>query len=168
MTFVRNGILEVALSMWVLRVCMPAAGAHANRAVEQPWWQRETTLSADGQLDLRSKPWWSRAEALKEGDRFTLDLNGDGRPDTIIARVDGDIVEAIDDTGHAAEIWNKVSTTYVVSFKGSGLVDRMVSYIDDDHEGAQAKWSCTTFERGIFATHGSATAMAAMLRASLP
>ncbi len=82
---------------------------------------------------MLDKPWWPRAKSLKEGERLTLDLNGDGRPDTIITRMGGDIVEAIDDTGHAADIWNKVSTTYVVSYGGTGLVDRMVSYIDDDH-----------------------------------
>jgi hypothetical protein len=118
----------------VLAVCalLPACAA---RAAQTPWWQRETTLSPDGRLDLRAKPWWPRAEALKEGERFTLDLNGGGRPDTIITRLDGDIVEAIDATGHAAEIWNRVSTTYVVSYMGLGPVDRMVSYIDDNHGG---------------------------------
>ena len=44
-------------------------------------------------------------------------------------------MEAIDDTGRAAQIWSKVSTTYVVSYKGLGPVDRMISYIDDDHTG---------------------------------
>jgi hypothetical protein len=112
-----------------------AHAAPRPHAAAAPWWQRETAMSPGGRLVLTEKTWWPRAVALKEGERFTLDLNGDGRPDTIITRIDGDIVEAIDDTGHAAEIWNKVNTTYVVSYKGTGTVDRMVSYIDDDHSG---------------------------------
>jgi hypothetical protein len=83
-----------------------------------PWWQRETALSASGKLTMLDKPWWLRAKVLREGERFTLDLNGDGRPDTIVTRMGDDIVEAIDDTGRAADIWNKVSTTYVVSYGG--------------------------------------------------
>ena len=72
---------------------------------------------------------------MKEGESFTLDLNHDGRPDTMIVRKDGNIIEAIDDSGRAANIWNQVSTAYVVSYKGTGLVDRMVIYIDNDGDG---------------------------------
>ena len=62
-------------------------GPAARAAVPRPWWQRETALSPDGRLDLRTKPWWPRAEALKEGERFTMDLNSDGRPDTLVTRL---------------------------------------------------------------------------------
>jgi hypothetical protein len=105
------------------------------KAQTQPWWQRETAMTADGRLSFLEKSWWPRAKVLKEGEQFELDLNGDGKPDTTIWRQDGDIVEAIDDTGHANDIRNHVSTTYVVSFGGTGLVDRMVSYIDSQHRG---------------------------------
>lgn len=101
------------------------------------WWTRETQMTADGRLMLSSKPWWARAKALREGERFTLDLNGDGRPDTIVTRLEGDIVEAIDDTGQAKEIWNNENTTYVVSYGGTGSVDRMVSYLGNGHGGAR-------------------------------
>jgi hypothetical protein len=104
-------------------------------AAPLPWWQRETALSDDGRLMLDGKPWWPRAKALKEGERFTLNLGGGERPDVVIARVGNDIVEAIDDTGAAKDVWNLVSTTYVVSYNGSGKVDRMVSYIDSAHRG---------------------------------
>ena len=113
-----------------------------------PWWQRETAMSGAGRLTMVGKPWWSRAMMLKEGERFALDLNGDGRPDTIVTRLNGDIVEAIDDTGRAADIWNQVNTTYVVSYGGTGLVDRMVSYIDDDHSGHATEVELRYFRDG--------------------
>lgn len=136
-----------ALGAFVLAMCAPFF-AQSARAAESTWWQRETTLSPDGRLDLSTKPWWPRAKALKEGERFTLDLSGDGRPDTIVTRLDGDIVEAIDSTGHTAEIWNKISTTYVVSYKGVGPVDRMVSYIDDNHTGHASEVELRYFRDG--------------------
>jgi hypothetical protein len=108
---------------------------HSSVPASVPWWQKETAMSGEGKLTLVNKTWWSRALALQDGQRFTLDLNGDGKPDTIVAREGMDIVEAIDDTGRAADIWNHVSTTYVVSFNGSGTVDRMVSYIDSGNRG---------------------------------
>lgn len=139
----RNSALAM-VAAGALAFCSPVV-AHA--AAPQ-WWQREIALSADGRLDLSTKSWWPRAQALKEGERFTLDLNGDGHPDTIVTRLDGDVVEAIDTTGHAAAIWNKVSTTYVVSYKGAGPVDRMVSYIDDDHTGRASEVELRYFRDG--------------------
>lgn len=135
------------LSVCALGLCAPQF-ALAGRPPGAPWWQRETALSPDGRLDLRTRPWWPRAQALKEGERFTLDLSGDGHPDTIVTRLDGDIVEAIDTTGHAAEIWNKISTTYVVSYQGIGPVDRMVSYINDDHTGRASEVELRYFRDG--------------------
>ena len=119
------------------------------RAAKQPWWQMETAMSPDGRLTMLSKTWWPRASALKDGERFSLDLNGDGRADTIVARVAGDIVEAIDDTGRAPNIWNTVSTTYVVSYNGSGMVDRMVSYIDNNRSGHAAEVDLRYFQDGF-------------------
>lgn len=135
----------------VLSVCVTGAMATAHaqtRAVPQPWWQRETSMSPEGRLTFLDKPWWPRARALKEGERFTLDLNHDGRPDTIVTRINGDIVEAIDDTARAADVWNKVSTTYVVSYDGSGLVDRMVSYMDTHHTGRAGEVELRYFRNG--------------------
>ena len=102
-----------------------------------PWWQRETQLSPEGRLVLTGKPWWPHAQQLKEGEEFTLDLNGNGHAETTVRRVDGDIVEAIDDTDRATAIFNHESTTYVVSYGGSGVVDRMVSYLPNGHGGAR-------------------------------
>src|SRR5512146_1221739 len=100
-----------------------------------PWYMRETAMTPDGRLTFLNKPWWPRAKALAEGQSFTLDLNHDGRPDTLIERKDGNIIEAIDDSGKAKDILNKVDTAYVVSYQGTGLVDRVVVYIDNNHDG---------------------------------
>ena len=101
-----------------------------------PWYMQETAMSSDGRLTFFDKAWWPRAKALTEGQSFSLDLNGDGRPDTMIERRDGDLIEMIDDSGHASDIANnKGDAAYVVSMKGTGLVDRMVVYLDNDQDG---------------------------------
>jgi hypothetical protein len=97
---------------------------------------QETAMSADGRLSFREKPWWPRANNLGEGESLTLDLNRDGRPDTLIQRKDGNIVEIIDDSGRATDLaHNRSSAAYVVSLKGTGLVDRMIVYLDNDGDG---------------------------------
>jgi hypothetical protein len=141
------GARRIAGAFCALALFAPQV-VHAAHAAKSLWWQREIALSANGRLDLRTEPWWPRAEVLKEGQRFTLDLNGDGRPDTIVTRLDGDIVEAIDATGQASNIWNRISTTYVVSYKGQGPVDRMISYIDDNHAGRANEVELRYFRNG--------------------
>jgi len=101
-----------------------------------PWYMQETAMSPAGRLTFLDKPWWPRAKALTDGQSFSLDLNRDGRPDTLIERSEGNIVEIIDDSGGASDISaNKAHAAYLVSFKATGLVDRMIVYIDNDHDG---------------------------------
>jgi hypothetical protein len=105
-------------------------------AAPLPWYMQETAMTSDGRLTFLAKPWWPRAKALAEGGSFTLDLNRDGRPDTLIQRKDGNIIEIIDDSGQAPDIaTNKANAAYVVSLNGTGLVDRMVVYIDNNGDG---------------------------------
>lgn len=135
------------------RICcvfaLAAAFVTAVRAAEpMAWNMRETAMSDDGRLTFLAKSWWKKAQALKEGQSFTLDLNKDGRPDTIITRKGGNIVEAIDDSGRAKDIWNRAGTTYVVSYNGTGLVDRMVSYIDNDGDGKSDEVELRYFRDG--------------------
>jgi hypothetical protein len=116
---------------WVstLMLCAAAAGAQPL-----PWYMQETAMTADGRLTFLDKPWWPRAQALKEGESFTLDLNHDGRPDTLVVRQDGNLVEAIGDNGQTPDLRNPKDTAYVVSLKGTGLVDRMVVNTDNEFE----------------------------------
>jgi hypothetical protein len=112
------------------------AGGLNGAGKAQPWNFRETAMTADGRLTLLDKPWWPRAQALGEGESFTLDLSGDGKPDTMVLRKDGNIVEIIDDSnGRAGKIDNQSSSAWLVSLKGTGLVDRMVVYIDNNGDG---------------------------------
>ncbi len=99
------------------------------------WYMKATAMTNDGRLTFLDQPWWPQAQQLAEGQRLSLDLNHDGRPDTIITRLDGNIVEAIDDSGHAKDIWNHSDTAYVVSYRGTGIVDRMVVYTDNNRDG---------------------------------
>lgn len=109
-----------------------ASGAPGKKTA-LPWYMQETAMSAGGRLTFLEKPWWPRAKALADGQNFSLDLNHDGRPDTLIERKDGNIIEIIDDSGRSSDIANnKADAAYVVSFKGTGLVDRMIVYIDND------------------------------------
>ena len=109
---------------------------------------RETAMTTDGRLTFLNKPWWPRAKALAEGQNFTLDLNHDGRPDTLIERKDGNIIEAIDDSGKAKVILNNADTAYVVSYHGTGVVDRMVVYIDNNNDGKADEMAIRYYKDG--------------------
>src|SRR6185312_5642050 len=88
-------------------------------------------------------------KALAEGKSFPLDLNKDGKPDTLIERRDGNIIEIIDDSGRASDIANnKADAAYVVSYKGTGLVDRMIVYIDNDGDGKADEMEIRHYQDG--------------------
>lgn len=117
---------------WLIAVLATAALGQAAL----PWNFRETAMSADARLSFLAKPWWPRAQALEEGGSFTLDLSGDGKADTLIRKQDGNVIEIIDDSGgRAGRIDNQSSSAWLVSLKGTGLVDRMVVYIDNNGDG---------------------------------
>jgi hypothetical protein len=133
---------RVLLSALFIQLCFSSLSRATNfRSVpseakkELPWYMKQTAMDASGRLTFLDKPWWPRAHELAEGQSFTLDLSGDGKPDTVIERIQGNIIEAIDDTGRAANILNRISTAYLVSYRGTGIVDRMVAYIDNDGDG---------------------------------
>ncbi|MES2221068.1 MAG: hypothetical protein V4587_08895 [Acidobacteriota bacterium] len=105
-------------------------------------------MTNDGRLTFLEQPWWPRAQKLAEGQSFTLDLNHDGHPDTIITRRDANIVEAIDDSGHAKDIWNQADTAYVVSYHGTGIVDRMVVYTDNNQDGKADEMEIRYYKNG--------------------
>jgi hypothetical protein len=117
----------------IILIAIPAIAAQPPEQL--PWFMRETAMTPDSRLTFLNKPWWPRAKKLAEGQSFTLDLNHDGRPDTLVERKDDNIIEAIDDSGKAKNILNEADTAYVVSFHGTGLVDRMIVYIDNNDNG---------------------------------
>lgn len=121
----------------LLPASLPAAPPEVTpqQGKELPWYMKETSPDANGRLTFLNKPWWPRARVLAEGQSFTLDLTGDGKSDTVIEKMGGNIIEAIDDTARAADILNRVNTAYLVSYGGTGIVDRMVAYIDNDGDG---------------------------------
>src|SRR3954463_8184690 len=86
----------------------------AVNAADLPWYMQETAMTSDGRLTFLNKSWWPRAKALSEGGSFTLDLNHDGRPDTLIQKKDGNVVEIIDDSGKAEDLANNESSAAYV------------------------------------------------------
>jgi hypothetical protein len=131
----RKVCAQLLFACFVLYSVLLYASQEKKRSSPLPWYMKATAMTNDGRLTFLDQPWWSQAQKLAEGQRFTLDLNHDGRPDTIVTRRDGNIVEAIDDSGHAQDIWNQADTAYVVSYRGTGIVDRMVVYTDNNHDG---------------------------------
>lgn len=123
-----------------------ALGAQPKRHLT--WYMRATAMTPNGRLTFLHQPWWPRAKALAEGQSFTLDLNHAGHPDAIVERKNGNIIEAIDDSGKAKNILNKVDTAYLVSYHGTGIVDRMVVYIDTKHDGKANEMSIRYYKNG--------------------
>ncbi len=135
---------------WLLFfVCSPSLVPGGPSITGEPWYMQETAMSSDARLTFMGKSWWKRAQELKEGNSFTLDLNRDNRPDTLIERRDGNIIEVVDDSGKSGDLANtKSSAAYLVSLKGSGLVDRMIVYIDNDHDGKADEMEIRHYQDG--------------------
>ena len=93
-------------------------------------------MTSNGRVDLSRKAVVAARKSAGRRKSFSLDLNKDGRPDTLIERRDGNMIEIIDDSGRASDIAEQqANAAYVVSLKGTGLVDRMIVYIDNDNDG---------------------------------
>jgi hypothetical protein len=119
---------------FVIALLMVAAGF----AEELPWYMRETAMTPEGRLTFLEKGWWPRAQQLAEGQSFTLDLNGDGRADTLVERRDGHLIETIDGAGAA----------HVVSLNGTGIVDRMIVYTDNNDDGKADEMEIRHYREG--------------------
>lgn len=129
----------------------------AGEAAGGPWWMRQTAMSRDGKLDLKSKPWWDRASALKVGEQFTLnDEQGGGamlvRREALSrgSRKFEAIVWIIDDDcdGSVASGGDKDSDCYVADWNADGVIDRMVDYIDNDGDNDPDEMDIRYFENG--------------------
>lgn len=106
-------------------------------AADLPWNMQETAMTNDGRLTFLDKPWWARAQALAEGASMSIH----SKPDATVARQNGHIVETIEDGPGA-------SKAYVVSLKGTGLVDRMIVYIDNDGDGKADEMEIRHYQDG--------------------
>ncbi|MCE5229185.1 hypothetical protein LLG95_06265 [bacterium] len=118
----------------------------AAAAKPAPWWQAETAMGTNGTLRLDTKPWWERATALKAGEQFSLAATKTGgmmlvRKEQAVNPAHGQmIVWILDDDGDMDANNPRLDTDsdcYVVDYNGDGTVDRMVDYIDNNHDNIQ-------------------------------
>ncbi len=153
----------VACVAGVLAGCSEPQGLRQSRVAGESadgrWWMRETALTADGLLDLRSKPWWERAQALPVGEGFVVPAEGPAKDRMFVRRerittragkqMDA-IVWIIDDNedGSALTGGDLHSDCYVVDYDGDGLVDRMVDWIDNDDDGIPDEMDIRYFRDG--------------------
>ncbi|HEY3841429.1 MAG TPA: hypothetical protein VGL72_32885 [Bryobacteraceae bacterium] len=107
------------------------------KAADLPWYMQETAMTGDGRLTFLRKTWWPRAQSLAEGDSFSVHSS----PNATVTRQNGHIVETIEDGPGA-------SKAFVISFKGSGLVDRMIVYIDNDRDGKADEMEIRHYQDG--------------------
>lgn len=153
-----------------LLVCLVGLAAAGCQATT-PWWERETQLDPHGVLDLKTKPWWPKAQQLADGQEFTVRSSepGGGWMHVKRERLTGKrakqsaIVWVLDDDGDmmatpevAPGVALRVrgpecdhdSDCYVVDYDADGLVDRMVDYIDNDHDGTADEMEIRYFVKG--------------------
>jgi hypothetical protein len=131
----------------------------AGQGSRGPWWMQVTAMTRDGMLDLKSKPWWPRATRLKLNGQFVVDVEGGPQGATLVRREQvttrsGKPVEAIvwviddDNDGSIARGGDQVNDCYVVDYGCDGVVDRMVDWIDNDHDGVPDEMDIRYFTNG--------------------
>lgn len=118
--------MNLALIVWIAAALLPA---------QQPWYMQETAMTADGRLTFLQKPWWPRARTLAEGQSFRLDIPAS------VERGNGHIVQTIHDGPGA-------SRAFVVSFNGTGVVDRMIVYIDNNGDNKADEMEIRHYQDG--------------------
>ena len=136
----------------------PSPGLTAGQDERGPWWMRQTAISRDGALDLKSKPWWPRATQLKVGEQFVVEDGTPGSGNMLVRRekiknrskeVEA-IVWVIDDDadGSIRTGGDEDSDCYVADYGCDGVVDRMVDYIDNDGNGVADEMDIRYFTNG--------------------
>ena len=137
----------LATAATVLSSHLPKLRAAGSSGV---WWEEETRMD-HGFLSFREKPWFAKAQALKSGERIYLDLNNDGRRDTIIFKEGQAIVEVIDDGLHWSNettMGDYVDSCWVIDYDGDGLVDRIIDYVDSNGDGSPDEVEFRFFNAG--------------------
>ncbi len=134
-------------------------GLDAGQEPRGPWWMRETAMTRDGKLDLKSKEWWLQAAGLKVGEQLMVPAEGEAanrmlvRREKVTLRAGKDIealVWIIDDghDGSAVRAGDRVNDCYVADYEGDGVVDRMVDWIDNDRDGIPDEMDIRYFTDG--------------------
>jgi hypothetical protein len=133
----------VTILVWTSGCATGPKGIRAGNENDGPWWMRQTALTKDGGLALSDQPWWAQAAALKVGESFVVEADGEAADRMLVRREkitnrSGQELEAIvwvlddDADGSARKGGDEDSDCYVVDYGGDGVVDRMVDYIDND------------------------------------
>ena len=116
----------------------------------EEWWEKITT-PVNGRLVLTHFPWWKKAQALKPGEKFYVDVDKDGRPELLVRREEKNLVVIISD-GHTMKYGdtdgNKINDCYLVDYDADGVVDRMVDYIDNDGDGVPDEMEMRYYQNG--------------------
>ena len=123
-----------------------------------PWWQAETAMGGESTLVLTDRPWWDRAKALAAGEHLLVksELPGGGqmlvRSERLMRHKQQDaIVWVIDDDGDfkpGDTNGDKDNDCYVVDYDRDGKVDRLVDYMDNDHDGQADEMDMRYFSGG--------------------
>jgi hypothetical protein len=131
----------------------------AGHEARGPWWMQETAMTRDGKLDVKSKKWWPRAAGLKVGEQFLAPAQGEAAGQMLVRREkvtlrDGKELEAIvwiiDDGKDGSETrgGDRINDCYVADYNCDGVVDRMVDWIDNNHDGVPDEMDIRYFTDG--------------------
>ncbi|MEN6603752.1 MAG: hypothetical protein ABFD86_15185, partial [Bryobacteraceae bacterium] len=116
----------------------------------QQWWET-VTAPTNGKLVLTGFKWWPKAQKLKPGEKFFVDLNKDRKPELMVRREEKNLVVIVDDDGdmkRSDSDGDKDSDCYVVDYNADGVVDRMVDYIDNNGDNVPDEMEIRYYQNG--------------------
>ena len=136
--------MHIRIFSVVLMLCLAAPLA------AQQWWE-QITAPTNGKLVLTGFKWWPKAQKLKPGEKFFVDVDKDGRPEILVRREEKNLVVIISD-GHTMKYGdtdgNRINDCYLVDYGADGVVDRMVDYIDNDGDGVPDEMDIRYYQNG--------------------
>jgi len=131
----------------------------AGQGADGPWWMQQTALTTQGAMTLKDEPWWPKAQALKVGESFVVEGEGEAAGRMLVRRekfknrsgkeLEG-IVWVIDDDadGSIRQGGDEDSDCYVADYGGDGVPDRMVDWIDNDGDNDADEMDIRYFVKG--------------------